>query len=186
MTAVPMTTWSVDPIPAAIVTLSLVALWLAAGLHKLADPRAFAGSLEAYDIVPRALLAPISRLLPILELALAAGLLVVATRPAAAVGGALLLLGYGVAIALNLHRGRRDLDCGCLGFGARSQISAALIWRNALAALASLCAGLLPRAQRTSTWMDTWTIIAGVVVIALLYLALEGLRAAAQRSSRYG
>lgn len=186
MTAMPMTAWAVDPVPAAIVTLALAALWLAAGLHKIVDLGAFEGSLEAYDIVPRALLAPLGRLLPVLELALGAGLLVAATRPAAAVLGALLLLGYGAAIALNLHRGRRDLDCGCMGFGARQQISPALLWRNALAALASLCAGVLPRAERASTWMDTWTIIAGVVVIALLYLSLEGLRAAAQRFSRYG
>lgn len=181
-----MTTWAIDPVPAAIMTLSLAALWLAAGLHKLADLQAFAGSLEAYDIVPLATLALLSRLLPVLELALAAALLVPATRPAAAALGALLLLGYGAAIALNLHRGRRDLDCGCMGFGTRSQISPALVWRNALAALASLCAGLLPRVERTASWMDIWTIIAGVVVIALLYLALEGLRAAAQRFSRYG
>lgn len=176
----------IDPVPAAILTLSLAALWLAAGLHKLADLQAFEGSLEAYDVAPRRMLAVLGPLLPVLELALAAGLLLAATRPAAAVLGALLLLAYGAAIALNLHRGRRDLDCGCMGFGVRSQISPALLWRNTLVALASLCAGLLPRTERASGWMDTWTIVAGVAVVALLYLALEGLRAAVQRSSRFG
>lgn len=186
MTAMSMTTLAIDPVPAAIMTLSLAALWLAAGLHKLADLQAFRGSLEAYDLAPLAMLALLGRLLPVLELAIGAGLLVPAARPVAAALGALLLLGYGAAMALNLRRGRRDLDCGCMGFGARSQISPALVWRNALAALASLCVGLLPRVERTLSWMDAWTIIAAVVVIALLYLALEGLRAAAQRSSRYG
>src|SRR6185437_14763735 len=120
------------------------------------------------------------------ELALAAGLLIARARPVAGAVGALLLTGYGAAIVFNLRRGRRDLDCGCMGFGARSQISPALVWRNAIAAVASLSAGLLPRTERLSGWMDAWTIVAGVVVIALLYLAMEGLRAAAQRFSRYG
>lgn len=177
---------AIDPVPAAIMTLSLSALWLAAGVHKLSDLSAFEHSLEAYDLAPRAMLPVLGGLLPILELALAAGLLIAPTRPAAGALGAFLLSGYGVAIALNLHRGRRDLDCGCMGFGAQSRISSALLWRNALAAVASLSAGLLPRAQRVANWMDMWTIIAAVAVIALLYLALEGLRAVAQRLPRHG
>jgi len=186
MMAMSAAAWTIDPVPAAIMTLSLAALWLAAGLHKLADLKAFERSLEAYDIAPRAMLPLLGRLLPALELALAAGLLIARARPVAGAVGALLLTGYGAAIVFNLRRGRRDLDCGCMGFGARSQISPALVWRNAIAAVASLSAGLLPRTERLSGWMDAWTIVAGVVVIALLYLAMEGLRAAAQRFSRYG
>lgn len=184
----PMSTMAlaIDPVPAAIMTLSLAALWLAAGLHKLADLKAFERSLEAYDIAPRATLPLLGALLPILELALAAGLLSPPTRPVAGALGAFLLTGYGAAIAFNLRRGRRDLDCGCMGFGAQSQISPALLWRNVIAAVASLSAGLLPRAERVSSWIDTWTIVAGVVVLALLYLAMEALRASAQRFSRQG
>jgi uncharacterized membrane protein YphA (DoxX/SURF4 family) len=175
-----------DPVPAAIVTVSLAALWLTAGLHKLMDLKAFELSLEAYDIAPRTMLPLLARLLPVAELALAAGLTAEPTRAAAGTLGAVMLTAYGAAIAVNLRRGRRDLDCGCVGFGARSRISPALVWRNAIAALASLSAGLLPRAERVSSWMDTWTIIAAVAVIALLYLATEGLRAAAQRVAGRG
>lgn len=177
---------AIDPVPAAIITLSLAALWLAAGWHKLTDLKAFERSLQAYDIAPRAMLPWLRVLLPILELALAAGLLIAPTRPAAGALGALLLMGYGVTIAYNLRRGRRDLDCGCVGFGARSQISQALVWRNAIAAAASLTAGLLPRAQRAATWIDIGTVIGGALVLALLYLALEALRASGQRLSRQG
>jgi uncharacterized membrane protein YphA (DoxX/SURF4 family) len=186
MTAMSMAALAIDPVPACIMTLSLAALWLAAALHKLADLGTFERSLEAYDIAPRMLLPLLGRLLPALELALAAGLLISPIRPAAGAAGALLLIGYGAAIALNLHRGRRDLDCGCMGFGVQPQISSALLWRNALAAVASLAAGLLPRTERVSGWMDTWTIIAAVTVIALLYVAVEGLRTPAQRLSRRG
>lgn len=181
-----MWTMAIDPVPAAIVTLSLAALWLAAGLHKLADLKAFERSLEAYDIASRTILPLLGVFLPIMELALAAGLLIAPTRPAAGALGAFLLTAYGAAIGFNLRRGRRDLDCGCMGFGAQSQISPALVWRNAIAAVASLSAGLLPRAERVSSWIDTWTIVAGVVVSGLLYLAVEALRASAQRFSRQG
>jgi methylamine dehydrogenase accessory protein MauD len=156
--ALPTMALAIDPVPAAIVTLSLAALWLAAGWHKLADPEAFERSLEAYDIAPQAMLPWLEKGLPVLELALAAGLLIPPTRPAAGVLGALVLLGYGAAIAFNLRRGRRDLDCGCVGFGARTQISPALVGRNAFAAFASLSAGLLPRTERIVTWIDIWTI----------------------------
>ncbi|HEX5459270.1 MAG TPA: MauE/DoxX family redox-associated membrane protein [Steroidobacteraceae bacterium] len=180
------TAWVIDPVPATIMTLCLAALWLAAGLHKLTDLKMFERSVEAYDIAPRALIPLLGRLLPVLELALAAGLLIARTRPAAAVVGALLLAGYGAAIASNLRRGRRDLDCGCLGFGAQSRISPALVWRNGVAAVASLSVGLLPRAQRVANWMDILTIIAAAAVIALLYLAMEGLRLPPRRVSRRG
>lgn len=181
-----MRTLAIDPVPAAIVTLSLAALWLAAGLHKLSDPKSFQRSLEAYEIAPRAWLPFLGRWLPVLELALAAALPAAPARPAAGILGALLLAGYGAAIALNLRRGRRDLDCGCMGFGPQSRISPGLVWRNAIAAVASLAAGGLPRVERVSSWMDTWTIIAGVAVTGLLYLAMEGLRAAAQPVSWRG
>lgn len=175
---------AVDPVPAAIITLSLAALWLTAGLHKLADLKAFERSLEAYEVAPRAMLPVLGASLPALEVALAAGLLIAPTRPAAGALGALLLAAYGAAIVFNLRRGRRDLDCGCMGFGAQSRISFALVWRNAILAVASLSAGLLPCVQRISSWIDVLTIIAGVVVLALLYLAMEGLRASAQRLLR--
>jgi len=177
---------AIDPVPAAILSLPLTALWLAAGLHKLADLKAFERSLAAYDIAPRTMLPLLAMLLPILELALAAGLSSAPTRPVAGTMSALLLAGYGAAIAFNLRRGRRDLDCGCMGFGAQPRISAALVWRNAIVAVVSLSVALLPRADRASTWIDTWTVIAGALVLSLLYLATEALRAAAERFSQEG
>ena len=45
------------------------------------------------------------------------GLIVPATRPAAAMLAFALLAIYGVAIAINLVRGNRRIDCGCGGAG---------------------------------------------------------------------
>jgi hypothetical protein len=173
-----------DPVPAAIVQLALAALWLAAGLHKLKSPQQFALALTAYALLPEALVSAASWVLPLVELALAGGLLVASSRPYAACASAALLALYELAIGINLRRGRRDLDCGCMGFGAKKRISRALVWRNAALALASLGAGLAPVAVRGLDWVDAWTIVCGVAMLVLLYLTFEGLTDAAQRLPR--
>jgi hypothetical protein len=91
---------------------------------------------------------------------------------------------YALAIAINLRRGRRELDCGCLGFGRRSTISMTLLWRNGVLVLASLAAGFLPRGERALDWIDLFTVAVGLTAAALLYAATEGLAAAAGRLPR--
>ena len=54
-----------------------------------------------------------------------------------------LLLTYAIAIAINLARGRRDLDCGCAGPNERRPIAAWMVWRNVGIAIL-LAAVLLP------------------------------------------
>ncbi|HTV52582.1 MAG TPA: MauE/DoxX family redox-associated membrane protein [Steroidobacteraceae bacterium] len=176
--------WHDDPVPAAILLLALLALWLAAGLHKLWRHRQFAGSLSAYALLPQGLIGAASWLLPLLELALAAGLIFERSRAYAGCAGAVTLAVYAAAIGINLRRGRRQLDCGCLAFGRRKQISAALLGRNAVLALASLLVGLVPVRARSLDWVDGWTILCGAATLALLYIAFEGLAESAQRLPR--
>jgi hypothetical protein len=114
----------------------------------------------------------------------ALGLLLRVSREAAALVSTLLLSVYALAIAINLRRGRRELDCGCFGFGRRSAISTMLLWRNAALVLASLAAGFLPRRERALDWIDLFTVAVGVAAAALLYAAAEGLADAAGRLPR--
>jgi len=177
---------TMDPVPAAIVTVSLAALWLTAAVHKLADAKAFADSLAAYRLLPQRLTPFLGRVLPIAEIALAVGLLFGRTQAIAGALGGLLLVAYGAAIAVNLGRGRRELDCGCLAFGRGARLSGALVWRNALLAIASFVIALAPRTARQWGWIDAWTTLGGFAVAALLYVAAEELRAVAQRLPRGG
>jgi hypothetical protein len=85
---------------------------------------------------------------------------------------------------INLLRGRRELDCGCVGFGRRNSLSTALLWRNAVLLLASLAAGFLPRSVRALDWIDMFTIAVGVAAAALLYAAVEALASSAVAPSR--
>ena len=176
--------WQIDPVPALVLSLALTALWIASGVHKLRDPGGFAGAVAAYALLPQRAIGIVAGALPLIELTVAIGFLLPASRQAAALASTLLLSVYALAIAINLLRGRRELDCGCFGFGRRGTISMRLLWRNAGLVLASLAAGFLPRGGRTLNWVDLFTVAVGVAAAALLYAAIEGLGAAAGRLPR--
>jgi hypothetical protein len=163
----------IDPAVGALLAAAFALLFVSAALHKLFDRERLAQVVRAYALVPD-VLARLSWLVPLVELAVAAGLLVSATRGAAALAGALLLLAYAAAIAVNLHRGRRDLHCGCGGPNDRRPIAAWMIWRN-LALAAGLSVMQLPRASRALGAADVLTIAAGTAVLALLYVSAETL-----------
>ncbi|MCK6371652.1 MAG: methylamine utilization protein MauE [Gammaproteobacteria bacterium] len=124
----------------ALITLSvrmLLAAYLAAGgIAKLTDRRRFDGIVLDYRLLPPRPALRVAAALPWIELILAAGLLA-GLRPAA-LGAALLLVLYGAAMAVNLARGRRLMDCGC---GAKPQrLSGWLLLRNAALAAGALFA----------------------------------------------
>ena len=111
-------------------------IFLAAGISKALNIAAFAGEISAYQIVPAPLVQPMAIALPLLEILLAAYLLLgLMQRWAAAAAGALLLVFIG-AMASALVRGL-TLDCGCfgnaLGLAAlRETVSASSIARDVL------------------------------------------------------
>src|ERR1700752_1144488 len=79
-------------------------LFASASLHKLRDLRHFTEVLRAYRVLPEGAgrLAP---LVPLAELTVATGLFPGATRFAAGLGGAALLVAYTASIVVNLRRG---------------------------------------------------------------------------------
>jgi len=95
-----------------------------------------------------------------------------------------LLAIYAAAIAVNLRRGRRELDCGCMGFGRRRSISPGMVWRNVVLALALLAAGWLPWTSRPLNWVDVLTMVGGVCAGTLLYMAIDGLLEFSRRLAR--
>jgi len=173
----------IDPAVGALLAGAFALLFASAALHKLLDPQHFGAAFRAYDVVPEPL-AWVSRLVPLLELAVAAALLAPGSRKGAAAAGAALLLAYAAAIAVNLGRGRRNLDCGCGGPSERRPIGAWMVWRNLLLA-ALLGALLLPWGVRPLASADALTIGAGTAVAALLYMSLDLLLGrAAQHAAR--
>lgn len=110
------------------------ALWLAAGVFKLADPAAFARDIGHYRLIPDLGSAAAAVYLPWLEIVLGVALWLPRFREVAR-GLSLVLLGvFGVALAAALVRGL-DIRCGCFGEGGPDSSAALALARNAVLAL---------------------------------------------------
>ncbi|MEO0998656.1 MAG: MauE/DoxX family redox-associated membrane protein [Pseudomonadota bacterium] len=147
--------------------------------HKLAAPADFVAALGNYELLPRALTAPVARVLIGFEAAAALALLA-DTRAGGGLAAALLVL-YTLAIAVNLVRDRRNIDCGCAGPGVRRPLSGWLVARNgALIALAAMTA--MPHAaSRTLTALDWFTAVCAFATAGLAYTAAQQLAASRAR-----
>jgi hypothetical protein len=108
--------------------------------------------------------------LPPLEAAVALGLLVGATRPLAGAAAALLLGVFGMALAVNLARGRTSIDCGCFRSDLRQALSPALLVRNAVLMAAALC--LVPVAGGAALPMPGYA-VAGGAALCLFFCYLS-------------
>jgi hypothetical protein len=164
----------IDPVVDRTIRVALALLFAAAAAHKLGDVRGFRSTLAAYRVVPAALVGGVAMLVVTVEIGIAA--LLVLGGPMGPLAAAALLVAYAAAIGTNLARGRRTIDCGCVGVAGRDGIGWELVLRNVLLALAA-CAALLPEGARATTWMDHVTVAGGVLGLAALYAATDGLLA---------
>jgi uncharacterized membrane protein YphA (DoxX/SURF4 family) len=130
--------------------LIAAAIWLVAGIAKVADLTAFKQEVAAYDVVPP-LAEPIAYGLPFVEIGLgiylALGLLV---RPAAALSFALMLLFIGVQ-AQAWARGL-SIECGCFGGLSKETVGAGTIVRDVLLAIPSLVLLVKPARHLSLDW----------------------------------
>ena len=156
--------------------LTLFAIFSGAALHKLVDPRRFAGVFRDYRVVPSALAFPLAMAAIALETAVAASLLLPATRRLGALGVGVLLLSYSLAIVVNLLRGRRDIDCGCSWNAKGQPISGALVVRNALLMIPAALLFSAP-ALRPVALADLVVVIPATCGFFLCYRTVETLLA---------
>lgn len=93
-----------------IVRFVLGAIFIYAGFVKLLDPKAFAGAISQYDIMPEIFLAPVAIGLPAIEFLAGIGLILNVRGSLAVIFSLLLMftavLGYGIVTDLNI-------GCGC-------------------------------------------------------------------------
>ena len=163
-----------DPAFGYLIVTGIALLFASAAFHKLRARAQFTEVFVAYRVLPSALARRIAWLIPGVELGLAFGLLWPPTRPAAVMAAVVLLLGYAAGLGANLLRGRRDLDCGCGTARERRSIAPWMMWRNLLLA-AALSAAVPPWSPRALSSTDAVTIVAGLIVAAVLYGAIDRL-----------
>ncbi len=159
---------AMDPSVALSLAIALAAIFAWSGTTKLRDVEMFEAALANYRLLPHAMEKSVARLVPLCEWACAGGLLCSSTRTFAAIGLVLLLCLFTGAIAINLMRGRTNIDCGCFGPALRQDLSASLLLRNAvLILLAALVA--IPAGARQVQWIDWATIGFGAATGVVLY-----------------
>lgn len=145
-------------------------VFLVAAMTKLRHRATLTGVIANYRLLPAALVAPVAMILPWLEAGTGAMLLAGERRWVPAVA-ALLLAVFAAAMAVNIGRGRRSIDCGCGVGGVRQSLHGVLVARNIVLAVALLLgrsAGSLPPVGHVVA-------IATGVVLFLLILLLDAL-----------
>jgi hypothetical protein len=185
----------IDPLFIRVIAMGFALMFALAALHKIDDRNMFLSILKAYKIIPRFMLRACALSIPMLELMLALGWLQAgllgSSYPMVAVLSTCLLVVYGLAIAINLLRGRTNIDCGCSlasakkstgddkGNESRQSISINLVWRNACLALLTLTA-LTPITARQLGAIDYIGLTGALLVFVLLYASLTQLIATNQ------
>ncbi len=167
---------TLDPILIIASALAVAVLLASAATHKLRAPGRFARQLADYQLLPGALLRPIGRVIPLLELLIAFALLVPFSRAIAAVCAAALIALYASAIGINLWRGRRDIDCGCAGPDQAQPLRPILLARNAVLVALALLASSTPIVRELG-FFDGFVTVAASAVALLIYAAADGLLA---------
>jgi uncharacterized membrane protein YphA (DoxX/SURF4 family) len=149
-------------------TLLLSYLFVVGGWQKLADTAYFQQVITDYQVVPASWSPWVARALPIVEICAGLALLIPMLQRSALAAVALLLAGYTVAMALNIARGRRDLDCGCAGPGQEQTVGGWLLGRNLVLISLALLSG--PALQQLSLGWSGWSLVLiGATALALFY-----------------
>jgi hypothetical protein len=129
------------------------------------------GVVQNFRVLPNALALPVALVLPPLEIAIAVGILLKSTRSLAAASAALLFAIFAAALAINLYRGHRQIDCGCFRSGLKQPISVAVILRNMILVVCALL--LLPNDEAPTLSPLAWAIASGgAATLFLCYLSI--------------
>jgi hypothetical protein len=175
-----------DPAIEVVLRGGLALLFSYTAFEKASDFAGFRAAVVGYALLPERLAGAIAAALASCEATLGLALVAPAAwrlRAPALVASAALLALYGAAIAVNLARGRRDIECGCGGPAARQPLSEWLLARNALlVAAAIMCLG--GAVSRSLVWVDALTVGGGISMLAASWIAVHRLLANAPALAR--
>jgi hypothetical protein len=170
-----------DPLLLQIISVGFALLFTLSATHKFTNKLQFQAVLDAYQILPQQMTAPAALVIPVLELCLGIGWLLSAIfliqLAAVSLLSVMLLTTYGMAIGINLMRGRRYIDCGC-GFSSAvgrnanapgiQQLSGGLVVRNGLLVIAAMLASFAPGARDLGL-IDFLSLVAATIALILIY-----------------
>lgn len=161
----------IDPVIHYLLVCLLALVFLQGGAAKLTARDEFQGVVTSYRLLPSAMVPAFAALLPFAELAAGIGVVLPATRHFGAALAIALLLMFALAMAINLARGRTEIDCGCFKSGFRQTISGWLVGRNLLLA-AGAALLWLPAGGRATGGFDVFLVIAASLMLFLGYYSV--------------
>lgn len=153
---------------AAQIVVGLV--FMVGGFTKLLRWRELRGIVRGYRLLPSALVPLTVALLPPVELLLGASLVFGVGAPWSPVSAASLLMIFAAAMAVNLRRGRTEIDCGCFRATLRQRLDWRMVWLDLFLAMLLLGSGVLAVPVDVRLWFAA--LPAGIVLF-ILYLALN-------------
>jgi uncharacterized membrane protein YphA (DoxX/SURF4 family) len=154
--------------------LLLAGIFLPSAWSKLRAMDELEGIVADYRLLPEPFVRPVTRTLPILEIGAGLLLLVPATRASGALLAMALLSVFALAMAINLARGRREIDCGCFLGRQKERIGWPLVARNlVLVALAAPLAAVEPASS--PGLLDGFTVVLAAGSLLALYAAFSRL-----------
>ena len=121
-----------DHLPITMICLFLSYLFFTGGYSKFRDIHHFQAVLADYRILPPPISFLFARLLPLIEILTGLALLITSLRYPGLLLATLLLAGFSCAMAINLLRGRADLECGCGGMLHKQAVNYWILGRNIL------------------------------------------------------
>jgi uncharacterized membrane protein YphA (DoxX/SURF4 family) len=146
----------------------LAFIFLGAGISKLTQTEEFAQAISNYGLVPERFSHPIAVWLPRAEVLAGLMLLLGVAIMPGALGVAVLLLGFSVAVGINLLRGR-EMSCNCFGGAAPERMTWTTVGRNiTLMAMAVSIFALPPSALAVWPGTATSTLSPGAVLAMLV------------------
>jgi len=169
-----------DPVAVQAARYGIALLFAVAAVSKAKHFSIFRATILDYQLVPKQLLGLAALAVLGLEFFIALSAL---HDSFAAIGmqlAAALLCLYGLAIATNLLRGRRDIDCGCTGPAVRQSLSGWLVLRNVVLATIAIIGAGVP-IERALNFSDYALIGLALGAAIAIYAAANQLMANAPR-----
>jgi uncharacterized membrane protein YphA (DoxX/SURF4 family) len=157
----------IDPVIPLVCSLILSYVFVVASFHKWQNLDEFRETLTNYQVLPEILLGVFVFAIPAVELICGIALLVPYSLTVSAIGAGILLSMYIGAIAINLLKGRRTIDCGCGGTEQKQAISEGLILRNGVLLFFAYCL-LIAVSSRELVALD-WVIALLATVVGCLF-----------------
>jgi len=180
-----------EPMATAFSVTLLVVVFLAASVNKLRSLEIFEGVVYNFRLLPETLVKPTAYSLPFVEMAVAAALIVPATRSYSSWTAVILLGVFTLAVAINLLRGRREIDCGCFSSGHKSSdlkqtLSWWLVLRNIVLAALALWVAAVPAVAPVGSGLVWLLGMITAIIVAIFYVTATRLSMAARYHAALG